>query len=134
MVREEIWPVISTLENIEDLIFMQDGAPPHFAVVVREWLNADFPGRWMARRGPHDWPVRIPDLTPSDVFLWVLVEGVSLLYQTNDSGRTLRANTSSYVFHPTRVSCKSVDAAPSQQSSDGLRNWWRILAPISNFM
>ena len=34
MLREEIWPVISTWENIEDLIFMQDGAPPHFATVV----------------------------------------------------------------------------------------------------
>ena len=31
MLREETRPVISTWENIEDLIFMQDGAPPHFA-------------------------------------------------------------------------------------------------------
>ena len=38
IMREEIWPVIRTWENIEDLIFMQDGAPPHFAIIVREWL------------------------------------------------------------------------------------------------
>ena len=49
MLREEIWPVISTWENIEDLIVIQDGAPPHFAIVVREWLHAHFPGRWMGR-------------------------------------------------------------------------------------
>ena len=36
MLQDEIWPVISTWENIEDLIFMQDAAPPHFAIVVRE--------------------------------------------------------------------------------------------------
>ena len=36
MLQDEIWSVISTWENIEDLIFMQDGTPPHFAIVVRE--------------------------------------------------------------------------------------------------
>ena len=45
MLQDEIWPVISTWENIEDLIFMQDDAPPHFAFVVRKWLNAHFSGR-----------------------------------------------------------------------------------------
>ena len=63
MLREEIWPVISTWKNIEDLIFMQDGAPPHFATVVHEWLNARFPGRWIDR-----------DLTPCDFFLWGLLK------------------------------------------------------------
>ena len=70
MLQDEIWSVISTWENIEDLIFMQDGPPPHFAIVVREWLNAHFPGRWMGRRGPHEWPSRSPNLTPCDFFLW----------------------------------------------------------------
>ena len=59
MLSEEIRPVISTWENIEDLIFMPDDAPPHFALVVREWLNAHFPGRWMC-----------PDLTACNLFLW----------------------------------------------------------------
>ena len=69
MLQDEIWPVISTWENIEDLIFMQGGVPLHFAIVVREWLNAHFPGRWMGRRGSHEWPARCPDLTPCDFFL-----------------------------------------------------------------
>ena len=47
MLREEIWPVISIWENSEDLIFMQNGAPPYSAIVVHEWLNAHIPGRWM---------------------------------------------------------------------------------------
>ena len=64
MLREEIWPVISTLENIEDLIFMPDGTPPHLAIVVYEWLNAHFPGRWMGR-----------DITPCYFSLWKNLKG-----------------------------------------------------------
>ena len=52
------------------LWFQQDGAPPHFAIRVRDWLNAHFPGRWIGRRGPVEWPPRSPDLTPLDFFLW----------------------------------------------------------------
>ena len=32
MLRDEVWPIISALDNIEDLIFMQDGVPLHFAI------------------------------------------------------------------------------------------------------
>lgn len=70
MLQDIMWPVISAWENVEDLIFMQDGAPPQFAIVVREWLNIHFPGKWMGRRGQYEWPARSPDLIPCDVFLW----------------------------------------------------------------
>lgn len=50
--------------------FQQDGAPPHFARQVREYLNTVFPGQWIGRRGPIEWPARSPDLTPLDFFLW----------------------------------------------------------------
>jgi hypothetical protein len=56
--------------NINDLILVQDGAPPHFALDVRDWLDRRFSGRWSGRRGPHEWPARSPDLTPCDFFLW----------------------------------------------------------------
>lgn len=70
MLEDEVWPIVSTWDNINDLIWMQDGAPPHFALIVREWLDRHFPGRWLGRRGPHEWPARSPDLTPCDFFLW----------------------------------------------------------------
>ena len=54
MLKDEVWPIISAWDNIEYLIFMQDGAPPHFAIVVCEWLNVQFPGKWMGRRGWHE--------------------------------------------------------------------------------
>ena len=34
---------------VGDLIFIQDGAPPHFVIFVRKWLNAQFPQKgWIA--------------------------------------------------------------------------------------
>ena len=117
-----MWPVISTLENIEDLIFMQDGAPPHFAIVVHEWLNANFPGRWMGC-----------DLTPCDFFLWRRLK--EQVYSTKPTtleeleGR-LREVMSAI---PQEFLVKSVDGVSSWQSSVSLKSWWQMLAPISCF-
>lgn len=47
-----------------------DGAPPHFASVVRDFLNTRYAGRWIGRGGPVAWPPRSPDLTLPDFFLW----------------------------------------------------------------
>jgi hypothetical protein len=53
-----------------ELRFQQDGAPPHWGLIVRECLDRVFPGRWIGRGGPVSWPPRSPDLTPPDFFLW----------------------------------------------------------------
>ena len=60
----------------EELWFQQDGAPPHYAADVRRYLNDTFPGRWIGRRGPIEWPARSPDLNPLDFFLWGHVKNV----------------------------------------------------------
>lgn len=49
--------------------FMQDGAPPHYALIVREFLN-DFFENWIERRGSVEWPARSCDITWCDFFLW----------------------------------------------------------------
>ena len=38
--------------------------------MVRAWWYQKFPGRWLGRRGTHEWPAGSPDLTPCDFFLW----------------------------------------------------------------
>jgi hypothetical protein len=75
MLQDEILPAIA--EIVEDgpnpdanIIFQQDGAPPHFSRVVREFLDDEFPRRWIGRRGFVEWPPRSPDMTPLDFFLW----------------------------------------------------------------
>jgi hypothetical protein len=50
------------------LIFQQDGAPAHYDVRVRDFL--DNMCTWIGRRGDIEWPPRSPDLTVPDFFLW----------------------------------------------------------------
>lgn len=63
------------LENVplnirQNMMFQQDGAPPHTSHIVRQTLNEKFLRRWIGRGGPVSWPARSPDLTPMDFFLW----------------------------------------------------------------
>jgi len=51
------------------MIFQHDGAPPHFSVEVRKYLDETFPV-WIGRGGTVPWPVRSPDLTPLNFFVW----------------------------------------------------------------
>ena len=62
------------LRNIDNVIFQQDGAPPHWALVVRDSLNENFPNSWIGRDGPTAWPPRSPDVTPLDFFFWGFVK------------------------------------------------------------
>ncbi|MCQ7131119.1 DUF4817 domain-containing protein [Salmonella enterica] len=63
--------VIPQLDGIQDrVILQQDGAPPHWGLAVRAYLDEQFPNRWIGRDGPILWPPRSPDITPLDFFLW----------------------------------------------------------------
>lgn len=72
MLRTQIVPAIQLLSNdqMEEVYFQQDGAPPHYSRSVRQYLDEVFPDRWIGRRGAIEWPTRSPDLTPLDFFLW----------------------------------------------------------------
>ena len=56
------------------ILFQQDGAPPHWGLIVRTFLDEIFPDRWIGRDGPTPWPPRSPDITHLDFFLWGYVE------------------------------------------------------------
>jgi len=64
--EDYVWPVVSGWENIDELLYMHDGAPPHFALSVRAWLDQKFPGRWLGRRGTQEGHARSADFTPCD--------------------------------------------------------------------
>ncbi|KZC04024.1 hypothetical protein WN55_01285 [Dufourea novaeangliae] len=53
-----------------NLWFQHDGALPHYAVSVRNWLNKNFRNKWIGRGGPVTWPPRLPELSSRDFFLW----------------------------------------------------------------
>jgi hypothetical protein len=52
------------------VVLQQDGAPPHWGLLVRQFLDATFPKRCIWRDGPTPWPPRSPDFTPLDFLLW----------------------------------------------------------------
>jgi len=54
MLEDYVWRIVYDWENIDELVFMHDGALPHFALSVRVWLDQRFPGRWLGRRRPHE--------------------------------------------------------------------------------
>jgi hypothetical protein len=71
LLQQQLFPALEQLANFDSIIFMQDGAPPHWSLSVRNWLAASFPERWMGRGSPNlPWPPYSPDLTPCDFFLW----------------------------------------------------------------
>jgi hypothetical protein len=46
----------SVLKKICRTAFHQDGTPQHSVLLVHAWFEKDFPGRWIGRRGPTEWP------------------------------------------------------------------------------
>ena len=81
MLQEQFWPDVIGKGDEDTLIFMQNGAPPHWGRNVRAWFNETLPGRWMGRGSPNlPWPPRSPDLTPCDFFLWGFIK--SKVYAT----------------------------------------------------
>lgn len=65
-----IGPSLADIAGDEPIWFQHDGAPPHFAGSVRDFLDVSFPGTWIGRRGPQEWPPRSPDLSTLDFFFW----------------------------------------------------------------
>lgn len=80
LLQDQIVPSIRQLRSDSNTWFQQDGAPPHYSRIVREYLDSVFPNRWIGRRGEIEWPPRSPDLTPLDFFYWGYLK--SLIYAT----------------------------------------------------
>ena len=68
------------LDSQPTFIFQQNGAPPHWELRVRQFLNKTFSDRWIGRDGPISWPPCSPDITPLDFFLRGYVKDI--VYRT----------------------------------------------------
>ena len=60
-------------------VFQQDCAPPHWALVTRDFLNQSLPNKLISRASDEDaalihWSPRSPDLTPLDFYLWGFIK------------------------------------------------------------
>ena len=81
--REHVFELLEDvpLKIRRGMRYQHDGCPAHFRITVREWLNMNFPDRWIGRGGPIPWPARCPDLTPMDYCVWGHME--SLVYDVS---------------------------------------------------
>lgn len=70
MLESFLVPYLKSHRKLRSSYFQQDGAAPHFALIVRDFLNRHFSQKWIGRGGALHWPARSPDLTPLDFFLW----------------------------------------------------------------
>jgi hypothetical protein len=66
MPDDSIMPCINILSSDEDSYCRHDGAPTHYHIGMRNYLNVLFPGRWIGQRESVEYPPRSPELTPLD--------------------------------------------------------------------
>ena len=67
MIKKYFWPKHLRTAHHEKHYFQQDGATPHTANIVQEWLASKFSRKFLSKLM---WPPRSPDLNPCDFFLW----------------------------------------------------------------
>uniref|UniRef100_A0AAR2KFG9 Transposase Tc1-like domain-containing protein n=1 Tax=Pygocentrus nattereri TaxID=42514 RepID=A0AAR2KFG9_PYGNA len=67
ILANNLLPSVRALKMGRGWVFQHDNNPKH---TVRAFLDEQFPGKWIGRRGPVEWPPRSPDLTPLDFYLW----------------------------------------------------------------
>lgn len=92
---ENILPEVAQLleqlfsaEELEQIIWQQDGAPPHSVLEVREHLSGQF-DLWIGNGAPIPWPPKSPDLTPLDTFLWPFLKE-KIYFNNNESVETIK--------------------------------------------
>lgn len=76
--KRNLWLLLHHLPlSLRQNMWIQlDGAPAHYSVIVRNYLNRKFPEKWIGRGGFAEWPPRSPDLTPMDFFKWGYIKNI----------------------------------------------------------
>ena len=68
MLEQFLEPQLLTDGILDTVVFQQDEAPCHYAVIVRDYFDRRFPGCWIGRGGIQPGAARSPDLTPLRFF------------------------------------------------------------------
>ena len=74
MLKTHCVPFLKSKRMHSKTFFMQDGAAPHVAIIVKDFLKKEFKGRIISRHFDFYWPARSPDLTPLDFWFWGFVK------------------------------------------------------------
>lgn len=95
---------IPQLHDTGNVIFLQDGVPPHWSIAVRNFLNEIFAERWCGRGGAIFWPPNSPDFTPPDFFVWSYVKNIIYVQHPIDRWLAKKNNPCILVYHTRNAS------------------------------
>lgn len=94
MLKEFVIPELQRLGLLHQCLFQQDGSPNHYTKPVINYLANTFQDRWIGRAGvaPIAWPVRSPDLTPLDFYLWGYLKQKVYRFDNKRNLKSLKSN------------------------------------------
>jgi len=68
--QPQLGEIFNDQHGADSVWFQQDGTTAHTSHRSLSLLREMFPGHVVSLRGDIGWPLRLPDLTPCDFFLW----------------------------------------------------------------
>ena len=74
MLKVHVIPALTQRRMLRKTTFQQDGAPPHIANCVKDYLKMKFGNKIISRHFDRTWPPRSPDLSPADFWLWATLK------------------------------------------------------------
>ena len=89
MLETVMWPAVSYVATRRGYWSLQDGAKPHTAGTVLEWVAEKFVTHVISNLTDRVWPPKSPDLSPMDYWFW----GISLLLLLNPSASLMLIET-----------------------------------------
>ena len=95
----------------------QDGAPPHFALIVHEFLKLNFNERWIGQKGTFEWLPCSLDLTSTDLFLCSYIKNVVIAQ---------RATTREDLMKRIRRACAVISLETLLKTVDGFERRLRL--------
>ena len=114
MLRNYIIPELKQRNVINDIIWMQNGAPQHTVLSVRQVLQQHFDDRIIERNFAVSWPPLSPDFTPLDFWLWSYLK--SEVYARNLSELKVAIKREILQIHPAMI-CSSLLKTISRMQS-----------------
>lgn len=110
------------LETRRRMWIQLDGAAPHYAQIVKNFLDQNFNGRWIGRGGPVAWPARSPDLTSPDFYLWGYLKNV--VYEREPTTRE-------DMIERIRIACRAIPRAILLKTVDHFAKRIRLCVQVN---
>ena len=127
---QTIWACNMQQDGIlASVIYQQDGAPPHYANIVRGYLNDTFTNRWIGIAADRMWAPSSPDLVLLDYFAWGFIKSrvyASRVPHLNEMKQRIRE---ACLLIPLKFYC----ACSAQPQGDG-NSVFTMKVDMSNFI